>query len=477
VILDMSSIIMANSEIYFSSATQLVKRIQQKEISCVELMQIYLDRIAEVNPTLNAIVQPLAPEKALQQARQADEKLAKQQTLGLLHGLPVSIKDCCKVKDFIISKGSLGYHYLAKEDATVVARLKAAGAIVIGISNVPEFNIAYETDNDRYGRTNNPYDLAHTPGGSSGGEAAIIATGGSALGLGTDGGGSIRQPAHNTGIVGLKPSRGLIPSTGNVPQDGRGLLGPLTSYAPIARFVDDLILVLPILAGPDHCDPDIIPIPVSNKQSNLKSLRLAFYTDNGVVKPNEDTQQTITDVVKVLQNEVAILETHCPPYLAELYSLITETYFLTGDKGLGLKNLIKQLPIEKPSYLLQEFLAIARGCEFSITELNQRLRRIDQLRFAFEKFFAGYDAIICPVSATPAKLHGRSFIEGHDFSYLNLYNLLGWPAVTVRCGTSKEALPIGVQIIAKPWQDMTALHLAKKLELLFGGWQAPPLFP
>lgn len=464
---------MSFEKIYYSSAKQLVQHIQQKEISCVELMQVYLDRIAHINPTLNAIVQNLAPEKALTEARKADEKMAKKEIIGPLHGIPITIKDCCKVKDFIISKGSMGYQHLATEDATVVARLKSAGAIVIGISNVPEFNIAYETDNDRYGKTLNPYDLNRTPGGSSGGEAAIIAAGGSALGLGTDGGGSIRQPAHNTGIAALKPTRGLIPSTGNVPCDGRGLLGPLTTYAPISRFVDDLILTLPILAGPDHCDPDVIPLPIKSERINLKSLRLAFYTDNGVVKPDSDTLQTISRVVHTLQSEVAQIEAVCPAILAELYSLITETFFLGGDKGLGLKNLIKQLNIKKPSRLVQEFLALARGCEFSIAELNQRLRRIDQLRFIFEKLFRSYNAIVCPVAATPAKHHGRSFIEGHDFSYLNLYNLLGWPALTVRCGTSKEGLPIGIQIIAKPWQDMTALNIGKKIETLFGGWQAP----
>ncbi len=467
-----------SSEIYFASAKQLIKRIQQKEISCIELMQIYLHRLAQVNPKLNAIVQTLTSDHALKQARKADEKIAQNQTIGPLHGLPITIKDCCKVKDFIITKGSLGYCYSATEDATAIARLKAAGAIVIGISNVPEFNIAYETENDRYGRTLNPYDLNRTPGGSSGGEAAIIAAGGSVLGLGTDSGGSIRQPAHNTGIVGLKPTRGLIPSTGNVPQDGRGLLGPLTTYGPMARFVDDLILTLPILAGPDHCDPDVLPVPIKNTLlKNLKSLRVAFYIDNGVTKPNEDTRQAITHTVSVLQPEIAQLEEHCPPHLPELYALITETFFLGGDKGLGLKNLIEYLGLKKASRLVQEFLAIARGCEFSLTELNQRLCRLDQIRFVLERFFSCYDAIICPVAATPAKYHGRSFIEGHDFSYLNIYNLLGWPALTVRCGTSRAGLPIGLQIITKPWQDMAALSLGKKIETLLGGWKASPLFP
>ncbi|MDQ8039172.1 MAG: amidase [Rickettsiella sp.] len=467
-----------SSEIYFSSAKQLVQRIKKKEISCTELMQIYLDRIASVNPKLNAIVQHLAPEKALQKAKIADKKISKNQAIGALHGLPITIKDCCKVKDYIITKGSTAYHFLASEDATVVARLKTAGAIIVGISNVPEFNIAYETNNDRYGKTCNPYDLNRTPGGSSGGEAAIIAAGGTAFGLGTDGGGSIRLPAHNTGIVGLKPTRGLIPSTGNIPNDGRGLMGPLTTFGPMARFVDDIRLILPILVGPDHRDPDIIPIQIKkNFSSNLKSLRVTFYVDNGVVTPNKDTLRTMLQTIDALKPEVAQLKAECPPHLTELYMLITETFFLAGDKGLGLKNLLNRLEIKKPSNLVHEFLAIARNCEFSVTELNQRLRRIDQLRFALENFFSQYDAILCPVAATPAKKHGRAFIEGHDFSYLNIYNLMGWPVLSIRCGTSSEGLPIGLQVITKPWHDVLALTIGKKIESLLGGWQASPLFP
>ncbi|MCH9637167.1 MAG: amidase [Gammaproteobacteria bacterium] len=465
------------SDLYFLSARKLATLIKEKKISCVELIQTYLDRIQQVNPKLNALVQLAEPEIVLEKACIADEKLAKNQILGPLHGLPITIKDCCKVSDFIISKGSNGYNFLPKEDATAVARLKAAGGIILGISNVPEFNIAYETDNDRYGKTLNPYDLNRTSGGSSGGEAAIIAAGGSVLGLGSDGAGSIRQPAHNTGIVGLKPTRGLIPNSGNVPSDGRGLLRPLTTYGPMARFVDDIVLSLPLLTGPDNADPDVVPISIRTPFINCKNLRIVFYSDNGIASPDKATLQTINQVVHVLQGEVRQIEYQCPPHLKELYTLITETFILGGDKGLGFKNLLNHLGINKPSYLVKEFLAIARQCEFSITELHQRLRRIDQLRISLEKFFFPYDVIICPVAATPAKLHGHSFIEGHDFSYLNIYNLTGWPVLTVRCGYSAEGLPIGIQIVAKPWHDDVTLMIGQKLETLLGGWQKPILFP
>ena len=466
-----------SSDLYFFSAKKLSKLIKEKKISCVELIQIYLDRIQQINPKLNALVQLTEPEIALKKASEADKKVAKQQFLGPLHGIPITIKDCCKVQNFIISKGSKGYNILAKEDATAVARLKAAGGIILGISNVPEFNIAYETDNDRYGTTLNPYDLDRSPGGSSGGEAAILAAGGSALGLGTDGAGSIRQPAHNTGIVGLKPTRGLIPNSGNVPSDGRGILRPLATYGPMARFVDDIALSLPLLAGPDYADPDAIPIPIRKSTISFKDLRIAFYTENDIVSPDQATIETINQVVLALKNEIHRIEYQSPPHLKELYFLITEIFILGGDKGLGLKHLLNHLGINKPSYLVKEFLAITRQCEFSITELHQRFRRVDELRISLEKFFLPYDVIICPVAATPAKLLGRSFIEGHDFSYLSIYNLTGWPVLTLRCGTSPQGLPIGIQIIAKPWHDNIALMIGKKLECSLGGWQKPTLFP
>ena len=465
-----------SSDLYFLSARELSQLIKEKKISCVEVIQTYLDRIQYINPKLNALVQLTEPEIALKKASEADKKLAQKQTLGPLHGLPITIKDCCKVQNFIISKGSNGYNFLAKEDAIVVARLKTAGGIILGISNVPEFDIAYETDNDRYGTTLNPYDLARTPGGSSGGEAAIIAAGGSVIGLGTDGAGSIRQPAHNTGIVGFKPTRGLIPTSGNVPSDGRGILRPLTTYGPMARFVDDIALTLPLLAGPDYEDPDAMPIPIRKPTISCKDLRIAFYTENDIVSPDQATLQTINQVVDALKNETRQIEYQCPPHLKELYFLITEIFILGGDKGLGLKNLLHHLGINKPSYLVKEFLAIARQCEFSITELHQRLRRIDEFRISLEKFFFSYDAIICPVAATPAKLLGRSFIEGHDFSFLSIYNLTGWPVLTLRCGTSPQGLPIGIQIVAKSWRDEIALMIGKKLECLLGGWQKSPLF-
>jgi amidase len=205
------------SELTESSAKTLANLIKSKQVSCLEVMQAHLDRIAEVNPRINALVQVLPPELALQQARVADAIVGRDSaSCGKLHG--VSIKDGRKVKGFMSTLGTESpMNCVATEDATVVARLRAAGAIIIGISNIPDFSMSYETDNRLYGRTNNPYDLKRSPGGSSGGQAAIVAAGGSALGIGADSGGSIREPAHNCGVAALKPTRGLLPLYRQIP--------------------------------------------------------------------------------------------------------------------------------------------------------------------------------------------------------------------------------------------------------------------
>lgn len=457
------------------SAKQTAELIQQKKISAVEVAQIYLQQIETVNPQLNAIVQQTDPEQVIAQAKQADAKLANGEILGKLHGVPVTVKDMCNVKGFVSAAGCIGYRqHRPHEDATVVARLRTAGAIILGVTNVPEFMATFETDNDLYGRTNNPYDLNRTPGGSSGGEAAIIAACGSALGLGSDAAGSIRQPAHNTGIAGLKPTKGLIPFTGNIPSDGAGLIADVATYGPMARFVEDLIYTLPIIAGADEVDPDAVPVPLQNPtQVNFKNLRVAFYTDNKIAPTTSTIQKLIIDAAQMLAPEVAVMEEALPPELLTAYELITNLYFLNGDQGQGLRQSLTDLGVKQPSKLLQEFLTRAGECQFSVTEMYQKLEEVDRVRFEMYKFLKNYDVILAPVAATPAKLHSLSHKEWQDFSYTMPYNLTGWPAAVVRIGTSPEALPIGIQVIAKPWHDHVALAVAKKLEEIFGGWRNP----
>src|SRR6201996_2651512 len=239
-----------DNDITMKSATELATAIRSKQLSSKSVVDAHLDQIAKVNPKLNAVVQ-LTADSARKQAEEADAALARGEIKGPLHGVPMTIKDTMETAGVICTGGTKGRaNYVPKADATAVARLRAAGAIFLGKTNVPELAGAGETDNLVYGRTNNPYDLARTPGGSSGGEAAIISACGSPLGLGTDAGGSIRVPAHYCGLAAIKPTSGRVPRTGQFPQP-MGARAPVFHVSLIARQVADLALALPIISGPD----------------------------------------------------------------------------------------------------------------------------------------------------------------------------------------------------------------------------------
>lgn len=465
------------------SAKSLSILLKNKSLSCVELMQAHLDRIAKVNPLLNAIVEPLAPEKALEQARMADAALQQNKPLGLLHGIPITIKQGRKVTGFPCNDGTKSpMNFIATEDATVVARLKTAGAIVIGVTNIPDFSMSYETHNALYGCTHNPYDVNRSPGGSSGGEAAIIAAGGSVLGIGADSGGSIRQPAHNCGIVGLKPTRGLIPYTGKFPEDGLGIFSYIETQGPMARYVEDIIAVLPLLAGPDGSDPNVYPIPVQDpKQVKLNELRIVYYSENGVASPTADIQKTMTEVAKALTPTVASIKESYPAISKETYSSFEELFFYGGDRGQWLVDRMQTMHVKNVAPPFQAILDRAAQTEFSVSELRRRLLQLDQFKIDMMHFMKNIDVIICPVATTPASLYNEKPVKtnspspaldlAYDLTYNLPFNITGWPAVVVRCGTSQEGLPIGVQIIAKSWRDDIALAVAHHVEKIMGGWK------
>lgn len=467
-------------DIYYLSATETLKLIQTKKLSCVEVMQAYLDRIQKINPVINALPQLLAPDEALKQARLADKTLAQNSPHGKLHGIPVTIKDSFFVNGFVTTCGSLGFRDYYKnqkmQEATVVARLRQEGAIVIGMSNVPEMLICPESDNLVFGQTKNPYDFSRTCGGSSGGEAAALASGFSALGIGADGGGSIRVPSHFSGIAGLKPSQYLVPNTGNGFGLDLGILSHFVVTGPMARFVDDLSLGLAIIAGPDGCDPHTMPVPLQATNAvSLKNLRVAFHTDDGNRTPTQDIQDTVRNAALALKDFVACVDENRPACLKDTWPLVWEAAFLGGDRAKGHLETQKLFGSPTISALYQQFLQLAADCEISVTEMNCRIRAMDQFRVEMLSFLQQYDVIICPVVATCAKPHGRALQEINDLTYTMSYNLNGSPSVVVRCGTTKDGLPIGVQVIAKPWHDATALAVAKQLESIMGGWQPSPL--
>ncbi|OAI48277.1 hypothetical protein AYO45_05175 [Gammaproteobacteria bacterium SCGC AG-212-F23] len=454
------------------SAKQLVTLIKNKKISCVELMQAHLDRIKKVNPLINALVQMLSPEEALKQAKLKDEAIASGKPIGQLHGIPIAVKDGRKVKGFLTTVGCKSPHNkIATEDATIVSRLREAGGIILGVTNIPAFLVSAETDNLLYGRTNNPYDLKRVPGGSSGGQGALIAAQGVPLGIGSDSGGSLRQPANACGIVTLKPTQNLIPMTGLFPSDETGMIGSIDVQGPMARYVEDLIFTLPILAGPDGRDPNVVPISLQDPTTvNLKKLRIAFHTDVGRAVASEDVANTIRAVAKALSKEVFSVHEDCPKILAESYQSLLELYFYGGDHGKWLTDFIDFMDAKEPEPMVQDLINRAKQCELSANEIRNRFVYADQFKWKMMEFMKDYDVIICPVSTMPAREH-RKVDTFKEVMYTFPYNVAGWPAAVIRCGTSKEGLPIGVQVIAKSWQENIVLAVAQRLEEIFGGWQ------
>ena len=458
------------------SATELVNNIKSKALSATEVVQAHVDRINVINPKINA-VQQLHAEEALQQAKQADTSLAKGKALGKLHGLPISFKDTAYVKGFKVSQGSkLFYGKITEHDCTVAARLKAEGAIILAMTNVPELLMRFQTDNLIYGRTNNPYDLTRTPGGSSGGEAALIAACGSPLGIGSDFAGSIRQPAHNCGIVGLKPTQMLVPNTGGIPVDASGFILDCATMGPMARYVKDLALCLPIIAGPDGYDPHIPPVKLGDVNDiKLKNLNVAYFNSDGLGEVDTDTQNTLQNVMQALKADVKSIKEQQDECLQEILRVHFETTILSDDCAQGLTALFKDLDKKDISPFTLDTIRLLKTKKVNTTKLRMQLMQAQHFPFKFMRAYHDADVIICPVSISPAIEHGLGKDALTDYTFLPLFNITGWPAVVVRCGTSKSGLPIGIQVAAKPWHDHVTLAVAAHLEKTFGGWKMPPI--
>ena len=434
-------------ELFYASATSLARRIRDRELSSEELIQAHIKRIETINPRLNALVH-FAGEQAIADARAADAVLTQgQRDLGPLHGVPFTVKDWIDTAGLPCTGGDLKFRTrVPAHDATAVARLRQAGAIVLGKTNVM-------VENPVYGRTNNPYNLAYSTTGSSSGEAALIAAGGSPLGLGSDSGGSIRQPAHACGICGLKPTTGRIPLTGHFPFIS-AVNDPRTTIGPMARFVEDLALALPILSGMDWQDASVIPMPLADwRVVDTRRLRIAFYTHHADTKPTPETVEACRRAAGIMAELGAQVDENLPPRIEEA-SIITGQYW------------------QRPESTSAEEWEADGKVQLNSEAVEQHLFVWDRFRRTLINFMARYDLILTPAAERPATPHDT---DGGWIPYTLPYSLTGWPCVVVRAGTSPEGLPIGVQIVARPWRDDVALAVAQKIEHALGGWCAPPL--
>jgi Asp-tRNA(Asn)/Glu-tRNA(Gln) amidotransferase A subunit family amidase len=465
------------SDILESSATAMAAAVREKKISPIELVRAHFDRIAELNPRLNAYIS-LREDAALAEAGTAEAAVMRGQALSPLHGVPISIKSSVTVKGLAFECGSrTRLDQKGNEDAVLVQRLKAAGAIVLGTTNVPEMLMNYFTDNAIYGRTNSPFDLERTPGGSSGGEAAAISACMSAAGIGSDGGGSIRWPAHCCGIFGLKPTPGRVPITGHYPESG-GPFAAMGVVGPMARSAEDLDVMFRVTVGFDRFDPCAAPVAIRTSFADLKKIRIGYFEDDGVIPVTPETAAAVRAAAEALRADGFDVRPFRPDRIRAARANWWVFFVLCG--GAALQPMLDAQP-DAISDGLKEFLAIARsGQPLTRDLLLDAWFARDAIRDAILQDMEECPILLSPVAATPAFKHGerRWKIGGKDVDYLDNFaysqwlNGMGFPGISVPVSRSPEGLPIGVQVITRPYEDEVALEIAKVLEKSFK-WAKP----
>lgn len=450
------------------SVKELAKAIQQREIASAEAIDVFIKRIREVNPVLNAVVQ-LSEKSARDEARKADQLLSQGNIMGPLHGVPMTLKDSFDSKGIISTGGTLGRkNFQPARDATVLSRLRKNGAILLGKTNTPEFTLLYETDNLIYGKTNNPYDLSCSPGGSSGGAAAIISAKGSLFDIGSDYGGSLRYPAHCCGITSMKPTSGRVPRTGHILPFG-GVLDSFQQIGPMAKLVEDLELILPLISGPDWIDPSIIPMPLGNAQDvDINTLKIAYHTDNGIIPASNETAYVVQKIAGILDNGGLSVAEAKPDGIEQTYEIMMA--LLSADGGASIRRLLQESGTRQHSI---PWLGL--GQPIDATAFDALIMKWYHFKSSMLSFFKDYDVILSPVNALPALPHGSIRDDLQGFSYTMTYNLTGWPVTVIRGGTSAKGLPIGVQIISRPWREDISLAVAGFIEKELGEFQSPAL--
>ena len=465
---------------FFSfTITETIDKFRRKEISPVELITAYLDRAQSLQPKLNAFVH-LDAESAIARARQAESTILRGDGLSPLHAIPLTVKSCIDVAGWPCPAGSLlRKEYVPVANATLVSRLENAGAILLGNTNTPEFLMAYETDNRITGKTSNPWNLSYSAGGSSGGEAAAIASGCSMGGVGSDGGGSIRTPAHFSGICGLKPTPGRIPATGHFPPPG-GAFPWLGAVGPMARTVGDLRILFEVMAGPCAGDPLSAPVPLHFDFSrNLQGLRVGILQSPALGSTTPETLAAVRRAGELLTSQGFEVESFS---LEKLDAALKLWWFFFGPVvGHLLRQSTKghesqlspmlceylEITAAEPPVTLDSFLAACVERDTARADLLHQMRDVPIL--------------LSPVSSAPAFLHGAGNYRSGDphnyretMQFCQWLNLAGFPGLSIPMGRSPEGLPIGVQLIGRPFEEDLLLRVAEKLEHARGPWQAPP---
>jgi len=459
----------------YGTLAEITQEIRSKKISPVEIVELHLKRIEALQPKLNAFVH-LDPEGAREQARAAESLVLRGARLGPLHGVPLTIKSCIDVAGWPCPAGSLlRKTYVAYLDAPLASRLKAAGAILLGNTNTPEFLTAYETDNLLTGKTSNPWNLARSAGGSSGGEAAAIASGCSAGGVGSDGGGSIRVPAHFCGICGLKPTPGRIPATGHFPP-GAGAFSWIGVVGPMARTIADVRSLFEVMAGPDAGDALSAPVPLrAYREGELRGMRIGILESDALGVATAETHAAVERAAKSLDERGFTVE----PFRLDGLDRALDLWWFFFGPVIG--NLLRHSVAgheDKISPMLREYLAYATsGISITLDQFTKTCTDRDLLRAEILRQMQDTPVLLSPVSTSPAFRHGQgNYHAGTGYRdtmrFSQWLNLTGFPGASVPFGVSNEGLPIGVQVIGRPFEDELVLAVAEAIEHAHGPWLA-----
>jgi amidase len=456
----------------------MAELVRQKQLSPVELVDAHYQQIDDLNPALNAFVD-LRRDAALAEARALEARIVKGDEVGPLAGVPISIKSCIDVAGMKCEAGSkLRAGNTPRADAVLVSRLKQAGAIVLGVTNTPEFLMAYETDNLLYGRTSNPWNLDYSAGGSSGGESAAIAACMSAAGVGSDGGGSIRVPAHFTGICGLKPTPGVIPSSGHFPV-GVGPFALTGQVGPMARTARDLRLMLQVMSGADIGDPMAAPYEL-REPTDLTNLKIGWFDDDGIHPVTAETKLATKSAAKALSDQGFAIEHFRPDGLGRAREL---WYIIFCRFSGSAFNPLLAGHEDELSFLMRDLRRL-QSREKPLTAKDVLFTQFerDTLREQFVRQMGDHPILLMPVSTGPAFRHGEmgwtyderpsTFVD--TMVYSQWFNLLGLPAAVIPVGKSLEGLPIGVQIVGRPYEEYSVCTIAEAIDRVFS-WQEPPI--
>jgi amidase len=467
------------NELVLKPAVWQLELLRSGELSVVELAEAHIRQIERLNPELNVFAD-FDAERVRERARKHDAWCGNRSRRPLF-GLPVTVKSSIATRGLKCEIGSLLHKGdVPREDAVVVERLRSSGALVLGTTNCPEFLMAYETANLLHGRTRNPWDLDRSPGGSSGGEAAAIAAGLSAAGLGSDSGGSVRVPAHFTGICSLKPTPGRIPGRGHLPP----CVGPfliLGAIGPMARTIADVTLLFRTLSGQDPVDPASPPVALRNPSLNeLRGNTIGFFEDDELVPVTPETRMAVNAAAVALSEAGFCVKPFRPSTLEPLRKLWWKFFVQCGAMFYAPEIRGRE---QELSPIFNEFLGIAAGAPpLTADQLLSTWADLDLLRAKTLEELRKYPVLLCPVASVPAFRHGERIweIEGRTVEYLDAwrhtqwFNALAAPAAVLPVGTSPEGLPIGVQIVARPFEDETALGIAAVLDSAFG-YHPPPM--